>query len=331
MYEQIFIAISEFVAAHPFPIDLNSTAFFASFALLDNRTLKNHHLSEKAKKAGSRIMVKYFPSAKYARVTITKIDTDDIGRENFDPKDRVKKEKEKLVGNVTNEENLKRSARRSYQTVMDKSRLMGIDRMLTLTFQDNVGDINEANKALKIFLALMRKRFGNFDYLAVPERQKRGAIHYHFGLNKFFHWTAVMACWKLAIKKAGFVQTGGIFINKTACTGSVNRMARYIAKYILKGVDNAKTRNNNDAIVGSGSKRYYSSKSDSKVIKVKTYTTIVRTCSDGLHHIKLGVLDILRDLAISAKTSFKKIEQISEFEFKNWMFQDSHKFEYEFV
>lgn len=54
---------------------------------------------------------------------------------------------------------------------------------LTLTFADNVTDISIANKAFNSWLTLMRKNYNDFAYLAVPEYQKRGAVHYHLLTN----------------------------------------------------------------------------------------------------------------------------------------------------
>lgn len=58
---------------------------------------------------------------------------------------------------------------------------------ITLTFSDNVCDIDQANK----YFSLWTKRYTNFckkyghelKYLGVPEFQKRGAVHYHLLLN----------------------------------------------------------------------------------------------------------------------------------------------------
>ena len=58
---------------------------------------------------------------------------------------------------------------------------------ITLTFGDNICDIEQANK----YFSLWTKRYTNFckkyghelKYLGVPEFQKRGAVHYHLLLN----------------------------------------------------------------------------------------------------------------------------------------------------
>lgn len=54
---------------------------------------------------------------------------------------------------------------------------------ITLTFEENVEDVAAANKALKMWLEQVRRAVPGFVYLGVPERQKRGAIHYHLMTN----------------------------------------------------------------------------------------------------------------------------------------------------
>jgi len=51
---------------------------------------------------------------------------------------------------------------------------------LTLTFSENVVDIDIANKQFHDFIKRLNRRFQrSFRYLAIVEFQKRGAVHYH--------------------------------------------------------------------------------------------------------------------------------------------------------
>lgn len=58
---------------------------------------------------------------------------------------------------------------------------------ITLTFSDNITDLNYANKCFhnwcKQVKRLMKKQDKDFYYLGVPEFQKRGAVHYHLYTN----------------------------------------------------------------------------------------------------------------------------------------------------
>lgn len=54
---------------------------------------------------------------------------------------------------------------------------------LTLTFSENIKDIDFANKCFNCWLTSIRQSFVDFAYLCVPEFQKRGAVHYHLLSN----------------------------------------------------------------------------------------------------------------------------------------------------
>ena len=54
---------------------------------------------------------------------------------------------------------------------------------LTLTFSENIKDIDYANKCFNCWLTSIRQSFVDFAYLCVPEFQKRGAVHYHLLTN----------------------------------------------------------------------------------------------------------------------------------------------------
>ena len=65
---------------------------------------------------------------------------------------------------------------------------------VTITFKDNVKDIGHAYKDFNFFIKRLRywahKQGKNrdFKYLVVPERQKRGAVHFHMVCNAPFYW-----------------------------------------------------------------------------------------------------------------------------------------------
>lgn len=54
---------------------------------------------------------------------------------------------------------------------------------LTLTFSENIKDIDIANQCFNSWLTVLRRYFSDFAYLCVPEFQKRGAVHYHLLSN----------------------------------------------------------------------------------------------------------------------------------------------------
>ena len=54
---------------------------------------------------------------------------------------------------------------------------------ITLTYADNFDNVKEANKNLASFLRQVKRHKTDLKYLAIPEFQKRGAIHYHLLTN----------------------------------------------------------------------------------------------------------------------------------------------------
>jgi hypothetical protein len=54
---------------------------------------------------------------------------------------------------------------------------------ITLTFAENVTNIDEANRCFNIWRLRAKKLYPNLKYVCVPEYQKRGAVHYHLVSN----------------------------------------------------------------------------------------------------------------------------------------------------
>lgn len=73
---------------------------------------------------------------------------------------------------------------------------------LTLTFIEQVPD-TKAVKILNNFLTATKKRYGNFNYIWVAERQKTGNIHFHIILDKRFDVLQTNALWVMQQINAG--------------------------------------------------------------------------------------------------------------------------------
>ena len=58
-----------------------------------------------------------------------------------------------------------------------------LTKFLTLTFRDEIIDIDIANRKLNLFTQRARDRWSEFQYLAVPEFQKSGRVHHHLICN----------------------------------------------------------------------------------------------------------------------------------------------------
>lgn len=99
----------------------------------------------------------------------------------------------------------------------------------TLTFAENVLDIKQANKEFANFCHRLKRLFPNFQYVAVPERQKRGAIHYHLVTNDFSGVGFVD--YNLLRKIWGFGRLEFARVKK------INNMSFYLSKYLTKQDD----------------------------------------------------------------------------------------------
>ena len=86
----------------------------------------------------------------------------------------------KLLGSRTAIARKADTLRRNLQDLIDR---IGIERMgfMTLTFKDNIRDRKLAEKRFHSFEIHILSKLG-VEYIAVPERQKRGAIHYHLAV-----------------------------------------------------------------------------------------------------------------------------------------------------
>jgi len=130
---------------------------------------------------------------------------------------------------------LAKSVQRARQMVRRKLLTMCADRMLTLTFRENVTSIDESWDCFKYFCRLMRDKYGDkFSYVAVPEYQKRGAVHFHLAIKGHYSVKVVRVLWLRAVGR----RRGNIDITSPKKFGKSSwnprRIANYLSKYITK-------------------------------------------------------------------------------------------------
>lgn len=104
---------------------------------------------------------------------------------------------------------------------------------LTITFKENIDDIEYANKEFKKFIKRLnykvhKTKKAKLKYIAAWELQKRGAIHYHIILFSmpYIKYENLKNMWPL----------GSVFINKIKVDKKEN-VGRYISKYLEKNID----------------------------------------------------------------------------------------------
>jgi hypothetical protein len=192
--------------------------------------------------------------------------------------------------------NWARGVRRARQTIRWLCKEMGADRLFTLTYRANVEDRDIVKADFKEFLRLVRK--GGFQYrtkageirrappqkdwkyVAVLERQDRGALHIHVAVKGWQRVDVLRAAWyRAASNKAGERLCGGLE-QGTETPGAVNvtsprdlgknrrewktsRLAGYITKYLHKTFDECQAEK----------KRYWSAKDLRVPVKERIWLT----------------------------------------------------------
>lgn len=105
------------------------------------------------------------------------------------------------------------------------------DHLLTLTYRANVTDFAQASGDLGRFIRRVRTCLPSWVYVAVPERQQRGAWHWHLAVVGRQNVELLRSCWR------DMVGDGNIDVQKPKHRTGNRRLAlvRYLGKYLAKG------------------------------------------------------------------------------------------------
>jgi len=264
----------------------------------------------------ARYCVKVY-NGSYARISVCYPDSE--GLPGFAGGGNRKQEQRKLSEEEMFD-NLMRSAKRAYQTALCKAKALGVDRMLTLTFARNVV-ITMKEQALSCFARftrLCRAQFGEFEYLATLETQKRGAIHFHLAVNRYYNVWQLWELWKKAVVESGLAQDedkiGSVYINKRA-NQSKGGIAKYVCKYIMKEFYNSLESHEQNR------KRYFSSK-----MKIEKLVFEGAVCANDY-----GVRTLINDFLSKNPDFSQKMIKIGEFSHvpnfvlgMNWAFSECY-------
>lgn len=142
-----------------------------------------------------------------------------------------------------------KAAARAKTNVRKKAKQCGADALLTLTYRENQTCLQTAKQHLVSFIKRLTYVLGpafDFRYIAVPERQKRGAIHWHIAIRRLpahivtkkgliRSFDLLRRLWRKTIAGEG----GNIDVTRDRGAGarSPMRIASYIAKYMTKDAD----------------------------------------------------------------------------------------------
>ncbi len=107
-----------------------------------------------------------------------------------------------------------------------------MNKFLTLTFAENRTDLKSCNKELKAFIRKLKVLKDNIKYIAVPEFQKRGAVHYHILINlDYIDQNKIAQIWG-----HGFIRVNSIDAH--------TNIGMYVVKYIGKDMSDERYFNN---------------------------------------------------------------------------------------
>ena len=133
------------------------------------------------------------------------------------------------------------AGRRAKQKVSECCKAISADRMVTLTYRENMVDRETALKHWKAFCRKMGKH-KQFHYVAVIEEQERGALHFHVAVHGRQMYALLRSIWQsvLGLGPDG-QQMGQVNVRDPNSLGfgvkGAHRLAAYIAKYCGKQMD----------------------------------------------------------------------------------------------
>ncbi len=118
--------------------------------------------------------------------------------------------------------------------------------LITITYKKNITSLSESAKFFHLFITNLRYRYGKeFKYIAVPEFQKRGAVHYHALVWGLPSQILLAECLKGYYENKSPTLTkihGQGFVFCKATDGHA-KLSSYLAKYMVKAINDPRLFN----------------------------------------------------------------------------------------
>jgi len=136
------------------------------------------------------------------------------------------------------EEDQVRSLARSRRELTSKVIMLRADHMLTLTYRENKTDLAECWLDVGRWERMMQNKYPGFAFVIAPERQQRGAWHFHVATRGRFDYNMVRYLWRKSIRSDLFLDQRGNIDGRPSPRGGpawrVIALASYLAKYMIK-------------------------------------------------------------------------------------------------
>lgn len=151
---------------------------------------------------------------------------------------RLLKTKAKRGESENREANDDDAGRRAKKNVKHCCKQIGADRMVTLTYRENMVDRETALKHWKAFCRKLGKH-KQFHYVAVIEEQERGALHFHVAVAGRQMYALLRSIWQSVLGRGpNGEQMGQVNVRDPHRFGfgvtGAHKIASYIAKYCGK-------------------------------------------------------------------------------------------------
>lgn len=183
------------------------------------------------------------------------------------PPARYRKRATKREGATRSTVDIERAARRAKKRIRLLCLAIGADHMMTLTYRENMVDRERAKADWRRFVQLVQRKYPNWAYVVVTERQERGALHFHAAVVGFQPVRYLRRCWRAVVGEEG----GNIHVrgprkrwqrpgeDDHGHEWHTGKLAAYISKYLGKDVDTGE----------AWAKRYWATKleSDSRPLR----------------------------------------------------------------
>lgn len=211
-----------------------------SFPILDSKLITptlNEIYNVKIIDCGNYVQVYFYENSKMKG--INKKDLDDFNLMKINVNDMFenkKNDKSEIKLNTIELKNIIRSKLECQRIA--KCNMEDWKSFITLTFKENIKDVDYANKRFRYFIDKVRRIKKDFKYLCITEFQKRGAIHYHVLCNVGIDDDELIYTQEDNKKFKHIKYWIDGFTSVEPLENEPKKVVGYVSKYMTKDIDN---------------------------------------------------------------------------------------------